>query len=448
MFRQWCSYTEQYFQGNSYFFDTIRACIDNGSHDGFVQCLKETFQLQDTKIDSPAYFCAFVLLHIYLYAQVADSADIVLDVDRAIVDPNYRSVVEQEIRSQTGLPVELSGAKARIAFSFLNSANKLELRDNVRVLADVAMSKAPSAAGRQFAAKALSDLFEEWDRYDFYAGVLSSACGPTGLTGKHESLTRERDAMEVARNAAIQERNAVAGERDRFRTERDALTIARDTSLEECNGLRAECDVIRSERDSLGLSLAAVVEERNGAAAECDALRVAQNAVLEERKAVMAERDALRGERDALMMARNATTEERNGVVAERDLLKAERDAMLVAEHGAAEERKGIVVERDALRAERDELTVMRVSAVAERDAVAAHRDALQVERSALVIARDTALNERDAVLSERDALLAERVLLMAERDALTADRDGLRAKSAPGSVAMILGRFRRSGAS
>jgi hypothetical protein len=191
LFRQWCSYTEQYAQGQKYFFGTIKTCIDNSSHDSFCRQLKETFELKDLRIDSREYFCAFVLLHTYLYAQVADSADVIFDVERAIADEEYRKLTEHEIRSRSGLPVDLSGIRGRIAFSLLDNDRNAELRDRIQVMADIAISMAPSSAGRQFASKVLTELMEEWEKYSFYAGPLSSIA---------RAVVAERDALPAGRD--------------------------------------------------------------------------------------------------------------------------------------------------------------------------------------------------------------------------------------------------------
>jgi hypothetical protein len=203
LFRQWCSYTEQYAQGNKYFFHTIRACLDNSSHDGFCRHLKETFRLEDPRIDSREFFCAFVLLHTYLYAQVADSADVIFDIERAVADKDYGKLMEDEIRSRSGLPVDLSGIKARIGFSILDSECTLELKHTIKVLAETAISMAPSAAGRQFAFKVLSDLMEEWDKYSFYAGTLSTIAGQRGLLDARDTLVPSAKQDSVSRVARI-----------------------------------------------------------------------------------------------------------------------------------------------------------------------------------------------------------------------------------------------------
>jgi len=445
LFRQWCSYTEQYAQGNKYFFNTIRLCLDNSSHDSFCRQLQETFGLKDSRIDSREFFCAFVLLHTYLYAQVADSADVIFDVERAVADKDYAKLMQHEIRSRSGLPVDLSGIKARIGFSFLDSERTLELRDSIKVLADIAISMAPSSAGRQFALKVLSGLMEEWDKYSFYAGALSTIAGPRGLLGARDTLAAERDTLAVARNAAVEERDAAVAARDALRTEQDGMTTARDTAVEERNAVVAERDALRAERDALVMARETSLRERNAVAAERNALRgerdalvMARETTVRERSALVTERDTLRAERDALAMARETSVRERSALVTERDTLRAERDALAMARSAAAEERNAVAAERDALRAERDALAMARETSVRERNAVLAERDALRAERAAFARARNTAVEDRNAAVAERDALRAERNALVLtretstrERSAAVAEREALQAERA-----------------
>ncbi len=203
LFRQWCSYTEQYAHRNPFFFETVKLAIGHSGHDKFCNYLKEAFPLEDRVIDSAHYFCAFALAHIYLFGQVTDAADMILDVEKAACNEEYRKQTECEIRQRTGLAADLSSIKPSIGFSFLDGSQSAEIKERIRIMSDVALSLAPSETGRTFAAKALADLMEEWEKYDFYAGALSAFAGPRGL---------------------LRERNTLAAECDALRAERDALT--------------------------------------------------------------------------------------------------------------------------------------------------------------------------------------------------------------------------------
>ena len=205
LFRQWCSYSEQYACRNSSFFDTIKLAIAHSGHDKFCNYLKEAFPLERKLIDSAHYFCAFVLLHIYLYGQVADAADMIFDVEKAAYNEEYRRQAEREIRQRTGLAADLSSIKPSIGFSFLDASKSTEIKERIRIMSDVALSLAPSEDGRAFAAKALADLMEEWERYDFYAGALSAFAGPRGLLRERDTLAAECDALRAERDALTTE---------------------------------------------------------------------------------------------------------------------------------------------------------------------------------------------------------------------------------------------------
>jgi hypothetical protein len=284
LFRQWCSYTEQYARGNPYFFDTVKLCIEHGSHDRFLGYLNEALPLGDRGIDSSNYFCAFVLLHIYLYAHAADAADMIFDVESAVCDEKYRKLAEHEIMLKSGLTVSLSDIKGSIGFSFLDGISGAELKERIRVMSDVAVSLAPSEAGRQFAVKALAGFMEEWEKYDFYAGTLSAFAGPRGLLGKRDALAAERDAL-------LASRNTLAGERDALAAERDALLASRNT-------LAGGREALAAERDAL-------LACRNTLAGERDALAAERDALLASRNTLAGEHEALAAERDALLASRN-----------------------------------------------------------------------------------------------------------------------------------------------
>ncbi len=429
LFRQWCSYTEQYAKGNRYFVNSIKACIDNSTHDSFCKCLKETFQLLDPKIDSSDYFCAFVLFHIYLYGHAGDAAELILDVEKAVDDEDYRALMEREIAARSGLAVDLSGIKARIAFSLLDECRHVELEDTIRVLADVAISSAPSAAGRQFAAKVLTDFLDEWDRFSFYAGTLSTFAGPRGLLRDREVISAERDALASARNTIAHERDAIVVERDTLRVERDALRGERDALVAARHNAERERSAVAAERDALRV-------ERGSLRVERDALVAARHNTERERSAVVAERDALRVKQNALIAARDNAEQVRDVVVAERDTLRAEREALVAARDNAERQRNEVVAERDALRVERDDAAGNRDAARQELESTVAERDSLRAERNALAAARDTATKQYSAVAAERDALRIERAALAAaceiarhERDALEAHQKGMATK-------------------
>jgi hypothetical protein len=193
LFQQWCSYTSQYLSGQPFFFCTIRKTIEANQHDPFLKRLRDLFPLDDVSIESSKYFHCFLLLHLYLYAQVADSADLVIDVNRIAVDDAYRTDIERQIIEKTGVAVDLSDAKNTIAFSVANLGRFEDVVCELEALGDLVIASAPSSTGREIVCKCLADVISEYKQYDFYARALAAEC--SRLSSERDNLVLERDAL-------------------------------------------------------------------------------------------------------------------------------------------------------------------------------------------------------------------------------------------------------------
>jgi hypothetical protein len=280
LFQQWCSYSEQCFLNNNYFFETIRRTVEENQHDQLFRYLSDLFPLGDPAIDNTNYFYCFTLLHLHIYAQVADAADLIVDMNRLSSEAEYRRAIEQQINDRSGISVDLSGARSSIAFSFAPLGKPEELVSQLKAIADLVISTAPSPQGQALATKALAELVEEYKRYRFYAGQLALAAGTGGLLGERNRLHLERDG--------------IAAERDGLREERDRLREERDQLLAERNRLAAERIGLQLEHDTL-------LVEQNGLLLDREILRAERDALIAERDRIRAERDALLTERAALL---------------------------------------------------------------------------------------------------------------------------------------------------
>jgi len=190
LFQQWCSYTEQLLLNNPYFLSTIYTTIERNQHDPFFRYLHHLFPLDTPSPDSVEYFCCFVLLHLYLYAQIADAADLIVDVNHLESDADYRHNIEQQIADASGIEVDLSDVSNAIAFSLIPPAKSSRVLEQLKIIAHPVIANAPTPQGRAFASKVLDDFIEEYKRYYFYAGRLHD-----GLLGECDRLRRERDAL-------------------------------------------------------------------------------------------------------------------------------------------------------------------------------------------------------------------------------------------------------------
>jgi len=264
LFHQWCSYTEQCLHDNPHFLTTIRTTIEANQHDAFFRHLRDLYPLDIPEIDSADYFCCFVLLHLYLYAQMVDGADLVIDVNRLCSDGDYRHAIEGQIADASQVTIDLSDVRNTIAFSFVVPEKSEQVLDQIKIVADVVIANAPSSQGRAFASKVLTEFAEEYSRYHFYAGALVAVAGNSGLLGQRNRLRAERDGLRAERDSLLAERDGLRAERDSLRAERDGLRAERDSLLAERDGLRAERDSLLAERDGLRAERDSLLAERDG----------------------------------------------------------------------------------------------------------------------------------------------------------------------------------------
>jgi len=231
LFHQWCSYTQLLFRGDPFFVETIRETLNASQHDPLCGRLRDLYPLGKPTVSDRNYFLCFVLLHLYLYSQVADAADLIIDVNRVASDTAHRLTVERQICELSGLSVDLSEARNTIAFSFAMIGKRDEALDEIKVLSDEIIARAPSPQGRQFAYKARAEFLEEFEKYDFYASALAAAAGPNGLLGERDSLLRERDGLRRERDNLIAECSGLRSERDGLAADRNQLTLERAALL-------------------------------------------------------------------------------------------------------------------------------------------------------------------------------------------------------------------------
>ncbi|MGB8277354.1 MAG: hypothetical protein WCF20_05390 [Methylovirgula sp.] len=169
LFQQWCSYVDQGARGNPYFLSTIPATLEASQHDPFLKYLGTLFPLDKFTMTSRIYFYCFVLLHLYLYAQAAEAADLIIDTNLLADDAAYRQRIEDRIAEASGLAVDLSDARNAITTSFAKSVSADELLAQLTPLAELVLATVPSSKGRDFASKVLADFIQEYRRYDFKA---------------------------------------------------------------------------------------------------------------------------------------------------------------------------------------------------------------------------------------------------------------------------------------
>ena len=185
LFRQWCSYAEQYHQGNPYFINSVDRLLQASRHDAFLAGVARDHPPAADPAPDARLFYAFALMHLYLYAHAAMQADLRIDADRLAADADYRRHTEAEVGDRLGQPLDLSDAQASIGFIIEPLPPDGEIAS---VLADGivgirhAIPDLPLSAGAFLQALA-DDLVAEHERWRFYAGRLKAHFLDSGQDG-------------------------------------------------------------------------------------------------------------------------------------------------------------------------------------------------------------------------------------------------------------------------
>ena len=121
LLHQWHSYSEQAKRGNSYFLNTLLRTVALNEHEPFMAILGNFIRSRvGSRKNTPAseladddIFVIFVAFHFYLYLLTSNEADFVIRTSD-LVNPDYRRIVESELKRLTGVDIDLSDARERI----------------------------------------------------------------------------------------------------------------------------------------------------------------------------------------------------------------------------------------------------------------------------------------------------------------------------------------------
>jgi hypothetical protein len=209
MFHQWCSYTDQNINQNPGFLDSIRYTLTLNKKDELISEICRRYSIEENEQDTTKLFIAFILIHLYFYANCANHIDILVDVNRLSSEPGYREIIEGEIRDKCGPTLDLSDVRQSLGATFTLFGSRKETEDLLEPWVTQIVAAAPSEVGRYLAIKAYMDFLDEYERYFFYAGPVLNAWKPvlnaweTGKALQEEEHRKVRDEYE----AVVDERN-------------------------------------------------------------------------------------------------------------------------------------------------------------------------------------------------------------------------------------------------
>ncbi len=171
IFRQWASFSEQAWRGNSWFFETTKAQLQRNRHDSFVDKLVNVFGIDEFSPDNANSFYIFTAVHLYLYSRAVDYVDLVIDLSKIAVEEKYRLDTEAFVNA-AGLAVDLSGTKDSFAFSVCPIVQS-ELIQWLSVIGDWVCEEA-SVSGRLFVEQAITEIVSDVKQYELFAGAIRS----------------------------------------------------------------------------------------------------------------------------------------------------------------------------------------------------------------------------------------------------------------------------------
>lgn len=195
-FHQWCSYSEQFLRQNFSFVESVRDTLLSNPHDPFMAEVCRSLDIQNKVIDNNKLIVAFVLLHLYLYAQSAGHFDMLIDVNRLAQEPVYRQAIEAETAARCGAVFDLSDARQSLGANLTLIGNRQEVETILEPWLSHIVAAAPTELGRHLAIKGYLDFLNEYERHFFHVSPIVRAWKPiltawdTGKSMREDEIAR------------------------------------------------------------------------------------------------------------------------------------------------------------------------------------------------------------------------------------------------------------------
>lgn len=248
IFRQWCSYTEQWFHQNPYFINCTRRTLAASEADPVMRDIATLFPFAEDSARDPNAFLAHAAMHIHLYAQAADDAELILDIDDLARSSQAQSAAEAAIAAQSGLQVDLSSARQTMAFSLVDVGSAEQLQETLNALA-LPERSAKTDAGRALGKRAIAALIQDYRDWQVTGGPLAQAVTKAGglLEGAAtaEALRQDLAALQAEAERLRHDEAQMRADNAQLRGELEALQ-------RDCEALRAEQQLLREAANGHG----------------------------------------------------------------------------------------------------------------------------------------------------------------------------------------------------
>ncbi len=146
VFHQWASYSEQWAARESIFFrDAVEDDRGRAPRPVSSPSRRMVRRKRMDPRENPAAFQLFLLFHLYLYAQVYDAADLVIDLNAVASDPDAREAAEMALGAFVRAPIDLSDARPAFGLSLFSPPSKPAFVDSIDQFAKQAIDSSVSA---------------------------------------------------------------------------------------------------------------------------------------------------------------------------------------------------------------------------------------------------------------------------------------------------------------
>ncbi|WP_156649752.1 hypothetical protein [Methylobacterium sp. Leaf89] len=369
VFEQWCSFTQQSANGNSYFIDRVEDAIHSNLHDPFVSEIVRLCSTDTSSLGNSKKLLRFFLFHLYLYINAAASADFLVDMNRVATNLKYRDEVVELFFSQN-IKLDLSGANNTIGFCYDSEISLECLEETIQIYSSSIIDRCPSPSGREFGKQVVSDFLREMSRYHYYTksyvvfNERMSTKKISLLIGDVESSQKIQDELQIQRDTA----HAMQVE----------AIYAHEVARAEVGALQRARDEVQAQRDAALASQAEAIHAHEVARAEVEALQRA-------RDEVQAQRDAALASQAEAIHAHEVARAEVEALQRARDEVQTQRDAALASQAEAIHAHEVARAEVEALERARDELQAQRDAALASQTEAISQKELYEYRCSVLL---------------------------------------------------------------
>jgi hypothetical protein len=245
IFHQWASYTGQsVIHNNNYFLERTNEIIKLSRHDEIIRHIDDWFQSREVSVYNEKMFCAFMLLHIYLYAIAVEVTDLDIDVTKIYLDRDSRHDVEKRLENLLCAPVDLSDVKADFELSLVNVPSQPRFVDTIEQFIKFIIDKLHTKRQVAFVKNITADALYEWRNYNFYTSVTKSYFVSTlDIREKAFNVEREDLAAKLSETVPSRDRldahiSTLEGTLALMREEKHATTIRLDQLVSELQIVR------------------------------------------------------------------------------------------------------------------------------------------------------------------------------------------------------------------